>query len=190
MEILRTAIEPASGSRVSQTLNPEYRSAARNFYATSDATVTSNDPRLYDTRRNIQTQLSDPPNQSRVNPFSAESTYGPNAHAPKNSASFYKTYYDINAGQVRYYVDSEIKNTVFKPLFTNPATTVVYNYRTPMGTIKPQYIRVPLMTTNPASNPNGIPRTTLSFLEDTTATREDLMMTQMNKENSRKWSSL
>lgn len=166
------------------TLNPGYRSAANDFYGTTTTTVTSNDPRLFDTRRNIQTQFEDPPNQSLINPFSVSSTYGPNPHIAKN---FYPTYADINAGQIRYYADKDIEKIVFKPLFITPATTVDYDFIDPMGTTKHQYVRVPLIITNPISNPDGIPRQTLSFLEDTTNHREDIMIQQMNRINSQRW---
>lgn len=190
MKIFRTAVEPRNVQPLQrQTLNPSYRSAAPNFHATSNdgSLITSQDPRLYDTRRDIQTQLSDPPNQSRVDPFG--DVYGHIAHAPKMSGNFYATYPDINTGQIRYYTSSGIEESVFKPLFTDTATTVSYTFTTPMGTVKPQYVRVPFVTTNPSTNPNGIPRKTLSFLEDTTAHREDILMHQMNTINSQKWTA-
>ena len=189
MEIFRKTIDPAPRETGQQTLNPSYRSAAPNFYGTSVTTVTSNDPRLYDTRRNIQTQFSDPPNQVLVNPFLVSSTYGRNPHATRNPADAYAKYSDINTGQVRYYVQEDVKDAVFKPLFTTKATTVAYEYTNPMGTTKPQYVRVPLIVANPASNPDGVPRSTLSFLADTTSQREDILMHQMHKRNSEKWTA-
>lgn len=186
MEILRKVVEPANGGRT-QTLNPSYRSAAPNFFATTETTVTSQDPRLYDTRRGIQTLLSDPPNQAELNPFG--NVYGPARHTPRMSGNFYATYPAINTGQIRYYTSAGIEEPVFKPLFANPATTVSYDFTNPMGTVRPQYVRVPLLVANPVTNPNGIPRTTLSFLEDTTAQREDILMHQMNTTNSQKWTA-
>ena len=187
VQVFRKTIQPTRIPAVINVLNPEYRSPAPNFYATSMDTVTSNDPRLYDARRGIQIQLNDPPNESNVKPFG--NIYGSNPHAPKNAGDFYQTYKDINTGQIRYFVSKAVAPPFFYPLYADKGNAVAYEFTDPNTTTKPQYVKIPQVITNPTTNPNGIPRKTLSFLEDTTAHRDDILMHQMNVRNSQKWAA-
>ena len=60
----------------------------------------------------------------------------------------YKDYRDINAGQITYYIDKSIEDAFYKPIYENNAFDTGYLYKDPMGGIKPQYERNPVIWDN------------------------------------------
>ena len=106
-----------------------------------------------------------------------------------NYGQRYKSYSDVNAGQIVYYVDDSIKDAYFEPLFSNKATAVGTLYQDPMSSMKPQWERFPDEKYNPilgnADNVAGGFQS--SFLKDTQYFREDLLARQMRKRNEQRF---
>lgn len=97
----------------------------------------------------------------------------------------YKSYADINAGQISYFIDKSKQDAFYYPDFNTSARTIGYLYKDPMGGIKPHYERQPLTYTNPLETKRV--RSRLSFIEDTEAHRQDLLARQMYRVNQERW---
>lgn len=105
----------------------------------------------------------------------------------KNYGQNYKSYADINAGQITYYTDKSRQDAFYYPDFTTSARTVGYLYKDPMGSLKPHYEREPLYCNNPLQTKRNRVNGSLSFTEDTEAHRQDLLSKQMWRQNSQRW---
>jgi hypothetical protein len=144
----------------------------------------SNDPRLISSSRggDILT-LDSPPIDSKI---SLDKIY-----TDKNLNNYgksYRTYSDINAGQITYYIDKSIKDPFFSPLFSTPISSQGILYRDPMGAFKAQYEREPLISNNPINTHKNYYKGGLSWIEDSQEHREDLLSKQMRKHNEQRWS--
>ena len=98
-----------------------------------------------------------------------------------NYGQKYNNYSDIKVGQIMYYVDNDIKSPFFNQLFTNESVTVGTNYIDPMSSLKPEYKRIPVKEFPKRSS--GC----LSFIDDTSETREDLLSLQMRPNNRKRY---
>jgi hypothetical protein len=133
------------------------------------------DARLYDTSRNYNMHLDITPIQV---PYDVKhdtidgmgESYGRN----------YKSYETVNAGQIQYYVDKEIAQPFFSPVYAMPSETHAIVYTDPMGTKKPQF-------TKKFNNDRLQHTNTLSWLEDTTKHREDIMSLQQRTNNEKRY---
>jgi len=154
-------------------------------YNNSENNWISNDPRLLNAAHGQQMlPLDRPPLESiqyKLNDLAHITNldfYGQN----------YKTYNNINAGQILYYTDTEIENAFFSPNFVSTASPISFIYKDPMGSIKPQYFRIPINNNNLIGQfprekyPGG-----LSFIDDSTNHREDIMSLQMSLINRQRW---
>ena len=104
----------------------------------------------------------------------------------------YKSYHDINAGQIMYYIDNTISQPFFYPNFVNNGNNSNIDgvlYKDSMDSIKPQYFYNQIKNDNPITISKNSNKYKLSFLEDTTNNREELMSLQMSKINQQKYSS-
>jgi hypothetical protein len=100
----------------------------------------------------------------------------------------YNTYSDINAGQIMYYIDKSIQDVEFEPLFTNNADVKGVIFKDPMGSMKPQYIRTPIIKTNLLDTKNNNYKDVgLSWMRDSHETREDLLSFKMGKYNEQRY---
>lgn len=99
-----------------------------------------------------------------------------------NYGKGYKTYSDINVGQVLYYVNNSTANTLFEPLFSPDDKITLRLYEDPMGTVKPEYTRDKSKSKNCCGNSR--------WLQDTQAHRQDLLDIQMRRNNSNRWAPL
>jgi len=99
----------------------------------------------------------------------------------------YRSYSDINAGHITYYIDKSIEDPFFEPLFTNKFVSSEELYIDPMGGIKPQYERRLLTQNDPINMDRTSYNGCLSWMEDTQEHREDLLSKQMSKYNKNKW---
>ena len=147
---------------------------------------TTNDPRLVSVVNGGQIQTLDRP------PLNATIKLADIYTDPslKNYGATYKSYDDINAGDIFYYIDKSIEDAFFQPNFTNPSNVTGVIYKDPMSAIKPEYIRTPLKENNLLdTSKNRSYNGGLSFLSDTTEHREDLMSKQMYKTNKNRYSS-
>lgn len=185
-----TGIEPTNTEGINY-INPQAISEkySRNFHKISckndfqcpDTQYIANDPRLRQ-GATLQTltldeppitssmKLSEVPIQKRLN------GYGQN----------YKTYSDINAGQILYYTD-KTHEPFYPPVFVAPAETTRTLFKDPMGAMKPEYVRYPVFNTNPVGPPRDVYEDGLSFLQDTNAHREDIISKQMAVRNQELW---
>jgi hypothetical protein len=101
----------------------------------------------------------------------------------------YNSYKDINAGQILYYIDKSIEDSLFDPLFVNNANVEGVVYKDPMGSMKPQYLRTPIKNQNLLETRHNNNHGELTWVRDSQETREDLMATQMSTINRQKYSS-
>ena len=100
----------------------------------------------------------------------------------------YKTYKDINAGQITYYESKAIEDPHHFPNFVSSATTKGYLFKDPMGSVKPYYERVPEKERCDFDEKRGDSyEGCLSWLHDSNNFREDLMSKQMGLRNRQRW---
>ena len=101
----------------------------------------------------------------------------------------YNGYKDIDAGQIVYYINKEKQEPFFSPLFTTPAYTYGNLYQDPMGSMKPEYKRVPLKYNNPLDTHKKTYEGGLSWIQDSTSHREDILSKQMSRNNQQRYES-
>jgi hypothetical protein len=148
-------------------------------------TYLSSDPRLYNSAGVSWLQLDKPPLNSSVKLNTLNSDKSLNRYGQG-----YKSYADVNAGQYLYYTVNDLEDTLFKPLFSRNATVVGNMYKDPMGSMKPEYTRIPhekqdhAILTDPCDVTGGY---SLSYIKDTQAHREDLLSYQMRKRNQERY---
>lgn len=142
----------------------------------------SADPRLFSSTRADYTVLDRPPINGNV---PLNDIYNPKWNHYSRTFEPYET---IGDGQIEYYVDTSIQNAYFDPNFTTKAHEVGVLYRDPMGSIKPEYSRLPIFNTeNPVTRCKGEYMYCLSWMDDSTAQREDILSYQMRKRNQERW---
>lgn len=91
----------------------------------------------------------------------------------------YNDYSDINAGQILYYIDNNLEDTLFQPLFENPSEVIGTIYKDPMGATYPEYNRRPIIDNNVLKTKNRTYMYGLSSINDTNEFREDIIHKQM-----------
>ena len=188
------AVQPQSEKIVFNNLNPDvyYSKLTKNYIpiksvcnsGCEDITYINEDPRLKDAPRSIQTTLDRPPITGDVR---LKDIYDDKYNAYRLG---YIPYKDIVDGQINYYVDNSIKDALYKPVFSEEANVQKVLYKDPMGAMKPEYTRQPLINTlNPTTyNRQNFPYG-LSYMQDTQSHREDIMSYQQRKNNQQKWSA-
>lgn len=147
-------------------------------------TYVSHDPRLLDPIRNSLLKLDRPPN---VGDLALNNLY---CEDLKNYGKGYRSYSDINTGQIQYYIDASIQDALYEPVYDIPTEVTSVLYQDPMSNIKPQYNRK-------WRDEDGISKLPvpgeiygcLSFIDDTSHHREDIIARQQLKNNQQKWSA-
>lgn len=147
-------------------------------------TYVSHDPRLLDPVRNSLLKLDRPPMSGSLPLKEVYSeklkNYGQNSFG----------YSDINSGQIQYYIDHSIEDAFFKPVYDIPSDVDSVLYKDPMDNMKPQYNRHHNIIDNIQNLPEpGNIYGCLSFIQDTSEQREQIISLQQLKNNSQKWSS-
>ena len=131
----------------------------------------SYDPRLLNAPRAQTLTLDAPPFEGRVRLKDIyDSKYDDVAAKPYNSLR------DINSGQIAYWIDKELAQPYFKPLFTIESEVQSQSFKDPMDRINPQYSRTPLTNNNRNISEDQETRDTIKF-------REDIMGTQLGQMN-------
>lgn len=158
--------------------------ACNGFDGCPDPTFVSQDPRLFSSTRPDYLKLDRPPMSGDVklrNIYNKKFT---------NYGLGMKPYEMIDDGQIVYYIDSSIQDAFYKPVFSEPAIDQGALYQDPMGAMKPEFTRKPIMNTeNPTvTTPIDYPYC-LSFIQDSQTQREDIMSYQQRKNNQSKWSA-
>lgn len=150
----------------------------------SGTTYVSVDSRLIDPVRNSLLKLDRPPNTGSI---ALKDAY---SEKLKNYGKGYRTYSDVNTGQIHYYIDESISDALYEPVYDIPSKVDSVLYKDPMDNLKPQYNRE-------WNAPNGVRETPkfgetygcLSFIQDTSHHREDIISHQQLKNNQQKWSA-
>ena len=178
-------------------LNPQVitNSYAKDFYPVDcektqiggnchDTVYTSFDPRLVSGAHNGQKLFLDtPPLDDSIK--LADIYTDPNL---KNyGKSIYKNYSDIKNGQIMYYIDKSIEDSLFQPNFENPANVRGNIYKDPMGSTYPEYKRYPLIDNNFLHTKNRKYRYGLSSIDDSNEFREDIIHLQMRPQDRRRY---
>lgn len=143
----------------------------------------STDPRLISASHGGQVLTLDRPpieTQPRLNTIATDTKLN-------DYGKGYRTYSDINAGQIMYYVDKSIQDPFFEPNFTTSARAYGTLYRDPMGAFKPQYDREPLISPDHLNTMKDSYGGGLSWIKDSMEHREDLMARQSRKRNQERW---
>jgi hypothetical protein len=134
------------------------------------------DDRLYDTSRNHNMTLDIPPIQvfydlKRDNiSGKANNDYGRN----------YKDYASVTGGQIQYYVDKDIADPFFSPVYGMPTNASAYVCKDPMGTTKVEFEKA-------FDNSRRKHTNMLSSIEDTTKHRDDIIAHQQRTHNERRY---
>jgi hypothetical protein len=152
-------LQPGEGKQVF-TLDPRLNSASHGQWTTLDKPPIDSSMKLYDI-----------PFDKRLD------KYGQN----------YRTYSDINAGQIMYYIDKSIEDAYFKPIFTNSSSVNSYLYQDPMGTIMAGYTLTPLKSGNFIGPERNDYIGELSWIEDSSNQREDILSFQAPRR--KRWSA-
>ena len=142
----------------------------------------SRDPKLFSASHDQVLTFDCPPIEGRI-PLEKISTDNSLNGYGKN----YRTYSDINAGHITYYIDKSIEDPFFEPLYANKALSSGELYKDPMGGIKPQYERRLLVQNDPINMDRSSYNGCLSWMEDSQEHREDLLSKQMRKYNQQRW---
>lgn len=144
----------------------------------------SRDPRQFDSPRAQVLPLDTVPIDGDVR---LKNIYNKNLEGYRTG---FKTYESINDGQILYYIDQSIQDAFYKPVFSEPALETKVLFQDPMGSMKPEYNRTPLLNTaNPTTTTVKKYPYCLSWLQDSCSQREDLMALQQRKHNQEKWSA-
>lgn len=159
-------------------LNPQvYRNnVPADFNKNIDNTYSSLDPRLIDVPRGFTTSLDRPPIDGRVH---LDQLYTDNQL--EDYGKKYKSYTDVNSGQILYYTDRKFDDVYFHPNFVTPAKVSGVTSFDPMGGLTVNYERFPV---NQTKNSN------LSWINDSTNFREDLMSLQTRQIRQYDWNPL
>lgn len=153
---------------------------AKDFYPVSSSDdpmdirvegYTSKDPRLADVLRNDRLVLDRPVYQpAHVQPLCIPDTDAP---APPSSG-FAPSYDDLVGGNYQYYLDKDLTQVFFSPVYEIPSTVRPSIFQDPMGSLKPYYEKQPILRRNVALSE-------YSFDQDQMSFREDLMSRQSSR---------
>ncbi len=167
--------------------NPDFTQVkcGKKNHPCNDNVYIADDARLFDSLRNSLIKLDRPPYRSTSfqenNRVPTEDYYSIYDKKFTDYGKNYKTYSDINTGQITYYNDLSINDAYFRPNFTIPSQIDGVLYRDPMGSIKPVYVRKTVLAPNEKYNP-------LSSIRDSNVYREDILAGQMSQINQSRWS--
>lgn len=93
----------------------------------------------------------------------------------KIRAQTYDSFSSIKGGNIIYHLDKrKIEDVYSNPVFSNKSLIKSTSYIDPMGSLKPEYLRVETKMSNPDS---------LTFLKDTNSQREEIIALQMRRRN-------
>lgn len=154
-------------------LNPQVYKASKDFYKIkrkhkcNENVYSSQDPRLYYAATADLIPLDIPPMDGSVK---LKDIYNRDLC---NYGKNYKDYSDIKAGQITYYTNESLKDAFYSPVFQISSNVKGYVYKDPMGGMRSQYYRKPLVEENPINNKHNF--SSLSWINDSTRHREDII---------------
>lgn len=163
-------------------MSPDFQKVPCKKPGCNDPSYISMDPRLFSSTRADYLILDRPPINGSVK---LKNVYNKDLD---NYGQGFTPYDQIKDGQIVYYIDNSIAGAFFEPVFSAPAKASLVLFKDPMGSIKPEANRTPLINTeNPATTtPVSYPYC-LSSIQDSQSQREDLISYQQRKNNEQKW---
>lgn len=166
-----------------EKLDPSFHKLICNNNQTCPSeTYVSADPRQFNSIRATTMRLDRPPINGNVQLSDI------NKRKWNGYGQGFTPYKYINDGQIVYYWDKSIEDPFFEPVFSTPAKEQAILYRDPMGSMKPEYNRIPLVNTqNPAVTTANYYPDCLSSIQDSQSHREDLMALQMRRRLQEEW---
>jgi hypothetical protein len=137
------------------------------------------DSRLLNAVTGTWLQLDKPPNitTQKIHTISSDRRLD-------NYGKGYKSYSDVNTGQIVYYIDKKQQDAFFEPLFSEKSTGVGVTYKDPMDNIRYQHYRISNETKCNQFGNNGY---CLSYIKDTQNHREDILSRQMRRTNETRY---
>ena len=150
----------------SQVLNHNGLIEVQDYKLDAEGNVQSYNPKLRDVVRDIHTKLDRPSTTGSL----------PLCRIYDSPLLDNYTPYNVNNGQITYYVDNSIKDAFYRPVYELPGHTVPYPYTDPMTSEKPHYSLV-------HTNQDVFNFSRLSSLNDSTFHRENLIASQQAKYN-------
>lgn len=145
--------------------------------------VFTNDPRLNSASHAQWITLDQPPIDSSMKLYDI-----PNDKRLDNYGQNYRTYSDINAGQILYYINKSLDDPISRPVFVNSSNIYSYVYVTPMGGLYPSYVRKPLKDDNFIAPTRNNYEGGLSWIQDSSEQRENITFSQIAPFLERDWS--
>lgn len=136
------------------------------------------DARLYDARHSYFMQLDSPPVQVTYDLINDNISGNPELSGYGKN---YKGYSTVTGGQIQYYIDKELSEPFYSPVYGTKAKSRGSTYKDPMDSVKPHFDReYPVY----GEFRDG---TCLSFLDDTTKFRDDIISRQQRVHNQQKF---
>lgn len=135
------------------------------------------DDRLYDTSRNYNMTLDVPPIQVYYD-LKRDNVDG--KEELRDYGRKYKDYESVSGGEIQYYIDKDIADPFFSPVYGMPSKSVGRVWKDPMGETKVQFEKD---FDNSRMTRTGI----LSSIEDTTKHRDDIIARQQRTHNERRY---
>ena len=155
-------------------LSPYFKMDTNKAYMSTKA-----DARLYNSAQNQYTELDSRPIQVVYDLINDNILGNP---ALNNYGRNYTDYSSVNAGQIQYYVDKQFTEPFYTPVYGTKAKSTGTMYKDPMDSIKPHFDReYPEF----GKYSDG---TCLSFIDDTTKFRDDIISRQQRAHNQNKFS--
>ena len=147
------------------------------FEKTKEGKFTSKvaDSRLIDAAHSYNMQLNEKPSQVVYNMFNDNISGN---QALKNYGRNYTDYASVNAGQIKYYIDKDLSEPFFNPVYGMKSKSVGITYKDPMDNLVPIYNK---------EYSTELIQDGLSFINDTTKFRDDIISRQQRVHNSQKY---
>jgi hypothetical protein len=149
-----------------QILNHNGLTEVKDYKIDEEGSFVSMNPKTMDAPRAIRMKLDRPSTTGSV-PL-------PLIYTDPNLDNY--TPYNVNNGQIIYYIDNSIKDPFYRPVYDIPFETEMVQYTDPMTSEKPHYVLS-------HKNEDVYNYSSLSFINDTSFHRENLIAAQQSKYN-------
>lgn len=160
--------------------NAKFTTVSKSSSGSCDGYTSYHDARLVNSVRGGNPLVFDKPPRDSGVPLSKL------GNPPKYTPYKYNntSYESVNSGDVTYYVNKDLEDPYFEPNFTRSQVMTPVLYKDPMDSNKPIYERRGLNSSRCIRSPNGHEYFgKLSWIEDTTEHRENILASQMTKMN-------
>ena len=147
------------------------------YFRKTDSGYTSikSDGRLLDARHNYNMQVGEVPTQVVYNMMNDNVSGNPDL---KNYGRGYTGYESVNAGDIRYYIDNDLAEPFFNPVYGMKSKSVGIEYKNPMDNLVPAYNK---------EYSTDLLEDGLSFINDRVKFVDDITSRQQRIHNSQKY---